>query len=313
MTSLSSIHKQIAISNMRILLGSASSRHTIAGTRTSAAARCISRSSFANAPATTSSTDNEDGVDVVLSSGFLAFSAHCGFLQACDDLDVNIKSIMGTSSGALIGSMYSAGYTPKEIAAEFSRVPPIDRLQPCLTPIRGRGLLSLSPVIRTLRTLIPPTFEQLQGDFACAVVDKNGRHVLVEQGALPEAVAASAAVPFLFARVDVPTLRHGPFIDGGIVCRIGVDLYREKRYGSIDGSKGRPALVHLIGRSSQFSGNDRTDNLGERNIALVESPKTKASLFDLSDFDNQFRLARERALPVLEDFLSQRRQQVYSK
>ena len=40
--------------------------------------------------------------------------------------------------------------------------------------------------------------------FACGVVTWDGRHVLVDTGCLPEAVAASAAVPFLFANVDIP-------------------------------------------------------------------------------------------------------------
>lgn len=73
----------------------------------------------------------------------------------------------------------------------------------------------------------------------------------------------------------------GPFIDGGISCRIGLDLWRRVRYGfhceaaledgwSLSGSSGRqvgweappPAVVHLIHRSSPFSGNDSTANLG---------------------------------------------------
>ena len=40
--------------------------------------------------------------------------------------------------------------------------------------------------------------------FACAVVTRNGKHLLTDKGSLPEAVAASAAVPFLFAGVDIP-------------------------------------------------------------------------------------------------------------
>ena len=52
----------------------------------------------------------------------------------------------------------------------------------------------------------------------------------------------------------------GPFIDGGIKCRIGLDLWRQQRYGS-DPAAAAPAVVHLIGRSSPFSGNDNTAGL----------------------------------------------------
>jgi hypothetical protein len=46
-----------------------------------------------------------------------AFANHCGFLQAVDDVGLPINGIMGTSAGALIGSMYAAGYTPREVGA----------------------------------------------------------------------------------------------------------------------------------------------------------------------------------------------------
>ena len=54
----------------------------------------------------------------------------------------------------------------------------------------------------------------------------------------------------------------GPFIDGGVKCRIGLDLWRQQRYGSSDAGAAAPAIVHLIGRSSPFSGNDSTAGLG---------------------------------------------------
>lgn len=40
--------------------------------------------------------------------------------------------------------------------------------------------------------------------FACAVVSQRGQHLLIDTGSLPEAVAASAAVPFFFTGVDIP-------------------------------------------------------------------------------------------------------------
>jgi predicted acylesterase/phospholipase RssA len=41
-------------------------------------------------------------------------------------------------------------------------------------------------------------------DFAVGVVCKDGRYRLIDSGPLPEAVAASAAIPFVFAPVHVP-------------------------------------------------------------------------------------------------------------
>jgi predicted acylesterase/phospholipase RssA len=36
------------------------------------------------------------------------------------------------------------------------------------------------------------------------VVDAQGRHVLIDKGPLPEAVAASAAIPLIFEGVHIP-------------------------------------------------------------------------------------------------------------
>ena len=80
----------------------------------------------------------------------------------------------------------------------------MSHLGACGNPIFERGLLTLHPAVRTLRALLPDTFEGLGRSFGAAVVDASGRHVLLESGTLAEAVAASACVPVLFARMAVP-------------------------------------------------------------------------------------------------------------
>ena len=68
-------------------------------------------------------------------------------------------------------------------------------------------MLSLDPVVEELQGLLPPRFEDLRRDFAVAVVDTEGEHVLIEEGPLARAVAASAAIPVVFSRVEVPSER----------------------------------------------------------------------------------------------------------
>ena len=59
-------------------------------------------------------------------------------------------------------------------------------------------------VIEKLRDLLPPTFEDLEKEFAVGVVNSEGEHLLIDSGPLPEAVVASAAIPFIFSNVAVP-------------------------------------------------------------------------------------------------------------
>jgi NTE family protein len=56
-------------------------------------------------------------VGVVLSGGGATGLAHIGVLKALEENDIPIDYITGTSSGALIGALYAAGYSPDEIEA----------------------------------------------------------------------------------------------------------------------------------------------------------------------------------------------------
>lgn len=59
----------------------------------------------------------------MLSSGFLAFASHSGFLKAVEAASLQVSGVMGTSAGALSGSLYCAGYSPDVVRAASSFPP----------------------------------------------------------------------------------------------------------------------------------------------------------------------------------------------
>jgi NTE family protein len=61
-------------------------------------------------------------IGVVLSGGGATGFAHIGVLKALEENDIPIDYITGTSSGALVGSLYAAGYSPEEIEAIVTSV-----------------------------------------------------------------------------------------------------------------------------------------------------------------------------------------------
>jgi NTE family protein len=66
-------------------------------------------------------------VGVVLSGGGATGLAHVGVLMALEEAEIPIDYITGTSAGALVGAMYSCGYSPEEIkmyilAGEYERM-----------------------------------------------------------------------------------------------------------------------------------------------------------------------------------------------
>ncbi|MFT6244640.1 MAG: NTE family protein [Salibacteraceae bacterium] len=58
-------------------------------------------------------------IGLVLSGGGAKGLSHIGVLKALEESGIPIDYITGTSSGALVGSLYSAGFSPEEIEAIF--------------------------------------------------------------------------------------------------------------------------------------------------------------------------------------------------
>ena len=63
-------------------------------------------------------TDDEvQSVGLVLSGGGAKGIAHIGVIQALEENGIPIDYIAGTSMGAIVGGLYSAGYSPQEMMA----------------------------------------------------------------------------------------------------------------------------------------------------------------------------------------------------
>jgi len=212
-------------------------------------------------------------IDLVLSSGYLAFARHCGFLRAVEESGLQVDGVCGTSSGALVGALWSAGGTAEEIAVELSRQRPRDVMR--LRWAFWGGLFSLEPLIERLRDWLPATFEELGRPFGVGVVGPDGAEVIAS-GPLVEAVAASCAMPYVFAPVRLGARRY---VDGGAADRVGLAGWRELR-GE------RDALVHLVERTR-----GREVPLPE-GVPVVRTPRSGASFGSLGDFEGQLEEAR---------------------
>ena len=119
-----------------------------------------------------------------------------------------------------------------QVAYELSKLPPMSYLQVSQKPWEG-GILNMDKVIARYRELLPPRFEDLGTDFAVGVYTRDGKYRVIDSGPLPEAVVASAAIPFVFEHVDVPGV--GQCMDGGKHDRVGLTGWsaRERRRGKV--------------------------------------------------------------------------------
>ncbi|MBN2358548.1 MAG: patatin-like phospholipase family protein [Deltaproteobacteria bacterium] len=221
-------------------------------------------------------------MDLILSSGYLAFARHVGFLAAVEEAGLAVGGVCGTSSGALVGALWASGMRAPEIARLLGGRPPIAALRPSSTP--WRGLLSLAPLRRELGAILPATFDRLPMAFGAGATAADGAHRLLVEGDLVESVLASCAVPYLFAAVVVA---GQPLRDGGVVDRTALRPWRARRPAEL-------AILHLIERSR---GAVAAEDLGA--LPVVRSARSGASLWSLGDFEGQVEQTRRAATEVL--------------
>jgi NTE family protein len=175
-------------------------------------------------------------VSLVLGSGGARGYAHIGVIQELEANGFSIRSIAGSSMGALIGGVYAAGKL--EVYAEWVR--PLQRFDVIRLldwTISGGGFIKGDRIIGVLRDLIGDTnIEELPIPYTAVAVDLDvQREVWFSQGPLFDAIRASIAIPTIFR----PYHYQGRLlVDGGLLnplpvsptlrdltdCTIAVDI-----------------------------------------------------------------------------------------
>jgi NTE family protein len=154
-------------------------------------------------------------VSLVLGSGGARGLAHIGVIQWLTENGYSIRSISGTSIGALVGGIYAA--RKLELYAEW--VLALERMHVLrlLDPTIGRpGLFKGERIISVLRELIGDcAIEDLPIAFTAVATDLNSRkEVWLREGPLFDAIRASIATPLVFT-----PFKHGSrtLLDGALV------------------------------------------------------------------------------------------------
>jgi NTE family protein len=159
-------------------------------------------------------------VSLVLGSGGARGLAHIGIIQWLVENGFDIRSIAGTSIGALIGGIYASGKL--EVYAEWVRALERMHVLRLLDPTIGRpGLFKGERIIGVLRDLVGDrNIEDLPISFTAVATDlDSGQEVWLRNGNLFHAIRASIATPLVFTPV-----KHGDrtLVDGAVVNPIPV-------------------------------------------------------------------------------------------
>lgn len=224
----------------------------------------VSRHTHRNVVQMDSAHGNHNGkVGLVLSGGGAKGIAHVGVIKALEDNDIPIDYVTGTSMGAIVGSLYSCGWTPERMMQLFTSkgftywstgVIPSDRIyyyiQPTPTPkwlevnlnfdskdkvvnqILPTSLISPLPMNIEFLNLYGPYSEQcgenfnnLFVPFRCVTSDVYHKHkIVLSNGSLGDAVRASMSFPLVFRPIKI----DGVLVyDGGIYDNFPVNVMRK--------------------------------------------------------------------------------------
>ena len=162
-------------------------------------------------------------VGLALGGGAARGFAHIGVIKVLESHGIVADLVVGTSAGAVVGSLYAAGhdaFAMQKIAQQLDEKIFAD------WTLGGRGLLkgeALQDFVNQHLGRRP--LEKLNKPFATVATDLNsGERVVFRTGDTGMAVRASAAVPGVFQ----PTQFRGrSYVDGGLTSPVPVQAARE--------------------------------------------------------------------------------------
>lgn len=193
-------------------------------------------------------------ITVVLAGGGAKGFAHIALLRRLEADHVPIAKIIGTSMGAVIGSLYASGMSTEDIEKVIGSLDPgrvaLDQVRRTELPHRARDYQQRYPVelelgvkngqltfargvsdgqrfltlMQELTAKVPPgaSFDQLKIPFrAVATRYRDGELVSFDRGSLALVVRASMAAPGVFAPVEID---GETYVDGGLVANLPVEV-----------------------------------------------------------------------------------------
>lgn len=235
-------------------------------------------------------------IGLALGGGAAKGLAHIGVLRLFDEIGLKPDIITGTSMGAIIGAMYSAGRTPDEIEGIAEGIDRKQAMKLFSVSLNGAGLIDGRKITQLLSTVIrTENIEDLPVPFGCTACSiTDGREINFTKGNIIESLRSSISIPGIFSPVE----KNGhALVDGGLVNPVPVDLARELGADIVIAVNvlNVPKLQHksfemaalpvkMENVDKELPINDRIAKFIEKELTNIEAvAKRVASIFDLTD------------------------------
>lgn len=247
-------------------------------------------------------------VGLALSGGGMRGIAHIGVLKALEENQLKPDIISGASSGAIIGTLYAAGYDADEI---FEYAKEKSLLSLMSAKLSAKGLTSLDGMVKLLRdSIVDDSFEALNIPLYVSITDLNeGGNILLSSGKLFEAVKASCSIPVLFKPVEI---NQHACMDGGIMNNLPAGILKDKSDITIGVNLISNPILNNSNLSNIFKIAMRTfeltvyknsqESLHLCDIKISPNQLSKISIFRISDTESIYNIGYEAALSAIEEF-----------
>lgn len=161
---------------------------------------------------------------VVLGAGSARGLAHIGVLQVLKENNIDFDFIVGSSMGAMVGSIYASGadlYMLARMADQMDTSVVMDVNIPRMGFVAGKKAKALLDLLTKHKS-----FAEL--DFPVYVVATDlisGQRVILDEGPVADAVRASISIPGVFHPVQKDDM---VLVDGAVLDRLPVEVARMK-------------------------------------------------------------------------------------
>ncbi|MGB5236216.1 MAG: patatin-like phospholipase family protein [Flavobacteriaceae bacterium] len=246
---------------------------------------------------------------LVLSGGGFRGIAHIGVIKAMEEAGIQATHVAGTSSGAIIGALYAAGYTHQEIL-EF--VKGVNLFSIYKYAVNKPGFVDTEKFYKDFKRLFPEdNFGTLKLPMFITATDVlKGALKVFSSGPIIRPILASAAFPGVFTPVKIDS---NYYIDGGTLNNFPVDLLRAE-CENIIGVYVNPFLkiqiedmkhsYQVLERAYQIrAASTSTDKFEDCDLLITPEGLRKFGTFSLKDTEVVFELGYQSAKQKMGQFL----------
>lgn len=241
---------------------------------------------------------------VAFSGGGAKAGAHCGALQAFHEFGIHPDVVSGTSAGALVATLYSAGFTPRQMIEMFQG---LNFFRDIVTPSVPRGgLFDSRPLVEIVKKNLPYTrLESLPiPTFLVASDLEHGVAKVFSKGEIAPRVVASCSIPVVFRPMSINGVHY---VDGGAFQTLPVSAIREKcetvialSLNHLEEDKYRDNLVSVAYRSFLMMMVSNIASDTAQADLFIELDTYGCTAFDISRIEELFFRGYESAVKVLE-------------